>query len=105
MPPAIAGPGPFKEPPRAETLFTVSYGLTVSKSHTTLPSIIEYPRRCPSTEPEKATPGIALTAADWAGLHLFRSPQSAGGVYQTRSPLSRRSANIPPPAFGSGSEP
>src|SRR5881628_1721082 len=60
---------------------------------------------CPSTEPENATPGIALTAADCAGLQRLRSPQSAGGVYQTRSPLSSRSANMPPPALGSGSDP
>jgi hypothetical protein len=33
------------------------------------PSFVEYARMWPSTDPEKATPGIALTAADWAGLH------------------------------------
>ncbi len=57
----------------------------------------------PSTEPEKAMPGSALTAADWAGLHRFLSPHPAGGVYQTFSPSSNLSANIPPPRFGSAS--
>src|SRR5262249_6876984 len=47
---------------------------------------------------------MALTAADCAGLHLGFVPHSGAGVYQTRSPLSRRRANMPPPAFGSTSE-
>src|SRR6516164_1150339 len=104
MPPAIAGPGPSREPPRAATPLTVSYERTVSKSHRIFPSPEPYARRCPSSDPENATPGMALTAADCAGLQRGLDPQSAGGVYQTRSPLSRRSANIPPPCFGSTSE-
>src|SRR5262249_11076608 len=104
MPPAIAGPGPSSEPPRAETPFTVSYERTVSKSQTILPSAAAYARRCPSSEPENAIPGMALTAADCAGLHRGREPQSPGGVSQTRSPLSRRKANMPPPLLGSTSE-
>ena len=55
---------------------------------------------CPSTDPENATPGIALIAADCAGLHRGRFPQPGGGVVQTIRPSSRRSANMPPPAFG-----
>ena len=58
---------------------------------------------CPSTDPENATPGIALTAADCAGLQRCRVPHPGGGVYQTRSPSSSRSANMPPPCFGSAS--
>ena len=58
---------------------------------------------CPSTDPENATPGIALTAADCAGLQRSRPLHAAGGgVYHTRWPVSSRSANIPPPCFGSG---
>jgi len=57
----------------------------------------------PSTEPENATPGIAVTAADCAGLQRGRVPHPAGGVYQTRWPSLRRSANMPPPCFGSAS--
>src|SRR5262249_47423886 len=104
MPPAMAGPGPSNDPPRPETPFTVSYERTVSTSQTIFPSAAEYARRWPSTEPENAIPGIALTAADCAGLHLGRSPHSGGGVYQALSPFSRRRANMPPPAFGSTSE-
>ena len=33
--------GPSSEPPRAATPFTVSYGRSVSTSHSTLPSIVE----------------------------------------------------------------
>ena len=57
----------------------------------------------PSTEPENATPGIALTAADCAGLQRGRVPQPGGGVDHSISPSSRRSANMPPPRFGSAS--
>ena len=57
---------------------------------------------CPSTEPENATPGMSLTAADCAGLQRGQSPQLGAGVDQTGRPLSRRHANIPPPSFGSG---
>ena len=56
-------------------------------------------------EPENATPGIALTAPGCAGLHRGRSPQGAGGVYQSCAPSVMRKANIPPPTFGSASVP
>src|SRR5262249_26522386 len=104
MPPAIAGPGPFNDPPRAGTSLTVLWLPTVSKSHTMAPVVVEKARKCPSTDPENTTPGIALTAADCAGLQRGRLPHSGAGVYQTRSPSFRRSANMPPPAFGSTSE-
>src|SRR4029079_5465677 len=54
-------------------------------------------------EPENAISGIALTAADCAGLHRRRSPQEDGGLYHTRWPPERRSANMPPPRLGSAS--
>src|SRR5580765_4587838 len=104
-PPAIAGPGPSKDPPRAGTSLTVLYGPTLSKSQITFPSAVEYARRCPSTDPENTTPGMELTAADCAGLQRLRSPQPAGGVYQARSPLSSLNANIPPPCLGSAFDP
>src|SRR5690348_8870651 len=103
MPPAMAGPGPSIDPPRASTPFTVLYSRTVSKSQMTLPSVVEYARRCPSTDPENAAPGIALTAADCAGLQRLRSPQENGGVYQTFSPVLSFSAYMPPPWLGSAS--
>src|SRR6185503_3254109 len=75
--------------------------MAVSTSHNTAPVAAAYARRCPSTDPENATPGIALTAADCAGLQRGLSPQGGGGVYQMRSPVSTRSANMPPPRRGS----
>src|SRR5579862_8384497 len=54
----------------------------------------------PSTDPENTTPGMAVTAADCAGLQGMRSPQPAGGVYQTFLPLSRLNAKMPPPFLG-----
>ena len=64
IPPAIAGPGPFNDPPRAGTSLTVLWLPTVSKSHTMAPVVVEKARKCPSTDPENTMPGIALTAAD-----------------------------------------
>src|SRR5215472_15281647 len=69
-----------------------------------LPSAVEYARRWPSSELENTTPGMAVTAADCAGLHGRRVPQPGGGVCQMRSPLSTRSAKRPPPFVGSTSE-
>src|SRR5271154_3762981 len=104
MPPAITGPGPSIDPPRPSTPLTVLTGPAVSMSQITAPSRVEYPRKCPSTDPENATPGIAVTAADCAGLQRFLSAgQGTGGVYHTRLPVARLSANMPPPRFGSTS--
>src|SRR5215471_11951569 len=69
-----------------------------------LPSAVEYARKWPSRELENTTPGIAVTAADCAGLHGRRVPQPGGGVCHMRSPLSTRSANMPPPLVGSTSD-
>src|SRR4051794_30231140 len=99
----MAGPGPSIEPPRASTPLTVSYGRIVSTSHTTLPSVVEYARIWPSTEPENAMPGNADTAADCAGLHRMRAPQSDGGANHVFSPVSSLSAYIPPPRLLSAS--
>jgi len=41
MPPAIAGPGPFNEPPRAVTPLTVWYGTAVSTSHRMAPFVVD----------------------------------------------------------------
>src|SRR5579871_4331230 len=68
------------------------------------PSAEEYARRCPSSELENTTPGIAVTAPDCAGLQGRRLPQPGGGVCQIRSPLSTRSAKIPPPLVESTSD-
>ena len=42
-------------------------------------------------------------AADCAGLQRVRVPHPGGGVYHARPPSASRSANIPPPCFGSAS--
>src|SRR4029450_7094914 len=75
----------------------------VFTSQTILPSVVEYARMWPSTEPENATPGSALTAADWAGLHRGLSPHPTGGGYHPPPPVSSRRAKTPPPRFGSAS--
>src|SRR5436853_258736 len=76
------------EPPLALMPFTVWNSRAVSKSQTTLPSSAEYPRRWPSIEAENTTPGIAVTAADCAGLQPDGAfgAQTIGGAYQTLVP-------------------
>src|SRR4051812_36431481 len=103
MPPPMTGPGPSIDPPRPVTPFTVVYSRMLSKSQSTLPLAVAYARMCPSTEPEKATPGTAVTAADCAGLHRGRDPHGEGAAVQIRPPSDNRNANIPPPSFGSAS--
>src|SRR5438552_15139962 len=100
MPSTTMAPGPSMEPPFALTSFTVSNGRLVSNSHMIDPSLAEYARMPPSAEPEKTTPGMVVNAADCAVLHTEAPAQSGcfGGVYQTRSPVSRRTAWIPPGA-------
>src|ERR1700722_13146671 len=56
-------------------------------------------RKCPSSPPENTSPGIALTAADCAGLHPGTSPQKGCGVRQTSSPVSSLRAQSPTPAL------
>src|SRR5580704_2631633 len=68
-------------------------------SQTIFPSAVEYARKCPSSPPENTSPGIAVTAADCAGLHPGRSPQPGCGVRQTSSPVSSLRADSPPPAL------
>jgi hypothetical protein len=101
MPWLTTGPATSREPPLAFCPFTVSNSRAVSTSQITAPVEANYPRKCPSTEPEKTAPEIAVTAADCAGLHSFRSPQLAGFTLHTFSPLAKRSAKSPPPWDGS----
>src|SRR5260370_3959233 len=105
MPPAITGPGPSNDPPRASTPSTVLNSWTASKSQMIFPSLTEYARRCPSLDPENTTPGITVTAADCAGLHGRRSPHPGDGVFQSTSPVVKPTANKPPPACGSSTKP
>src|SRR5207302_2790536 len=98
IPPAIAGPGPIIDAPRALTPLTVGNSRFESNSQTTDPSFVEYARRAPSLDPEKTTPGINVNAADCAPLqprpeaHLA----AAGGVIHTRSPVRSDTACSPP---------
>src|SRR5437763_392171 len=101
MPPAIAGPGPIIDAPRAFTPLTVGNSRFESNSQITLPSFVEYARSAPSFEPEKITPGITLSAADCAPLQPRPVPHFAGGgaVVHTRSPVASETA-CSPPGFG-----
>src|SRR4029450_6498809 len=97
-----AGPPTSIEPPRAGLPFTVSNSCAVSTSQITAPVVVEYARRCPSIDPENTTPGIAVTAADWAGEQLVRpSTQGDRLALQTILPDFRSSACSPPPFSGS----
>src|SRR5215475_15198795 len=57
----------------------------------------------PSIEGENTTPGMLVTAADWAGLHPERASgaQTIGGAYQVLLPSDTRKAVSPPPCCGS----
>ena len=68
-----------------------------------MPSVVEYARMWPSTDPENAMPGNPDTAADCAGLQRRRVPQSNGGVNHTFSPVWRFNAYMPPPRLLSAS--
>src|SRR4029453_19332878 len=95
------GLGPPLEPPLAFTPLTVSKGRFVSNSQRTEPSLVEYARMPPSAEPEKTTPGISVNAADCDVLHWDAPAQSGGsfgGVDQTPSAVSSRTACKPPGA-------
>src|SRR5579871_337077 len=102
MPLTMAGPAASIEPPCAGWPFTVGNSRAVSVSQRILPVLDEYARRCPSTEPEKTAPGIAVTAADCAGEQSVLSAAHARGfAVHTGFPVLRSSACSPPPFFGS----
>jgi hypothetical protein len=61
--------------------------------------------RCPSTDPECTTPGIAVTAWDCAGLHTGFGTHGCGAAYHTLSPFDVRRAVSPPPCLGSSGNP
>src|SRR6266481_6479840 len=98
MPPATAAPGPSMDAPLAGSSFSVLNSRLVSNSQMTAPSVVEYARSAPSTEPEKTTPGITVIAADCAALQPRPLPHFGlgGGAYQTRSPVIRSTACNPP---------
>src|SRR5580765_3987126 len=64
------------------------------------PSLASYARRCPSSPPEKTTPGRAVVAADCAGLQPGVASHPGCGARQATSPVFTSSAYRPPPAFG-----
>src|SRR3979409_1124631 len=68
-PPTTTAPDPSSDPPAAATPLTVSCLPSVSASQMIRPSFALYARRWPSSPPESTTPGIAVVAADCAGLH------------------------------------
>src|SRR5262249_49644333 len=94
---------PSIAPPAAFTPLTVVYSRAVSTSQMIRPSRAAYALKCPSTPPEKTTPGIAVTAADCAGLQPGLLLHPGCGVVHATSPFSSVNANSPPPTFGSKS--
>src|SRR5579871_873056 len=103
MPLTMAGPAASIEPPCAGWPFTVGNSRAVSVSQRILPVLDEYARKCPSREPEKTAPGIAVTAADCAGEQSVRAASQPveGAALHTILPLCRSMACSPPPFFGS----
>src|SRR4051812_16800498 len=101
MPPATTGPGPSIEPPSALTPLTVVKSRFVSNVQRIVPSALAYARMAPSAEPENTTPGIEVSAADWAELQPGPALHTAvcGGAYHARWPVIRFTACKPP---GSG---
>src|SRR5262245_66244325 len=102
MPPTMVAPGPFIDPPRAGTRFTVSYSFTVLTSHNTLPVALSYARRWPSRLPENTTPGIDDTAAGCPVLQPRRASHvsAVGGIVQRGLPSAMFTATIPPASPG-----
>src|SRR5438309_11861609 len=69
------------------------------------PSVVEYARRWPSTDPENTAPGITEAGADCAPLQprpVLHSSLGAG-VCQICSPSASLSANRPPASFAAAS--
>src|SRR5262249_13691490 len=98
IPPATTGAGPFIEPPRALTPFSVWNSWLLSYSQTIDPSFVENARTAPSIDGENTTPGMTVIAADCAPLQ----PRPAlhftggGGVNHARSPVASLTAWRPP---------
>src|SRR5262245_45181023 len=88
-------------PPLAVTPLTVSNSLFVSNFHTIVPSLAEYARTPPSCDPEKTSPGIAVSAAPCAALHPRALPHNgaSAGFDQTSRPVSIVVARMPPGAL------
>src|SRR5579862_317077 len=101
MPPATTGAGPFIDPPFARTPFSVGNCRLVSYVHMMAPVDASYARTAPSFEGEKTTPGITVTAENWAPLQpRWGLPHTGGGaaVVHARRPSRRPIACSPPGA-------
>src|SRR5215475_9367245 len=99
MPPTTTGPPPPNDAPFALTPFTVVNSLFASNVQTICPSVDEYARSAPSTDPENTTPGMTVIAADCAPLQFGAGPLHTGagaGVTHARWPLTRFTAWSPP---------
>src|SRR5262249_39618600 len=100
IPSTITGPPLLMDPPLALTPLTVGKSRAVLYSHRILPSRVEYARSWPSMVAENTTPGMAVTAAGWAGLQGFLSPPGGGKTFQRVRPVGSSSAANPPLASG-----
>src|SRR5262245_59575690 len=97
----MATPPTSIDPPFAFTPLTVSKSRAVSNCHSTAPSVVEYARKCPSTDPENTMPGATETGEDWAGLQLGRSPHTGGAADHAFEPSEGLIATSPPPTVES----
>src|SRR5262245_30884445 len=57
IPAATVGAGPYIDPPRARTPFTVVNARFAANVHTMVPSVVVYARTAPSFDGEKTIPG------------------------------------------------
>src|ERR1700686_2123467 len=80
--------------------FAALYSRALSKSHNPRPASAAYARKWPSTDPENTTPGMAVSAADCAGLQPGVELHGGGAAYHAFRPSFRSSAVKPPPSVG-----
>ena len=99
MPPETMAPGPSRPPPLAFTPLMVGNSLLVSKVQRIAPSLVEYARMPPSSEPENTAPGITVTAAPCEARQVGRfgsHSRSCGSTLQASAPVARLTARMPP---------
>src|SRR5258708_40227844 len=101
MPPATAGRGPSIDAPLPGTPFSVWNSRFVSYAQTIEPSLVEYARSAPSTDPEKTIPEMTVMAADCAALQPRPAPHVGGGAGVCHPPSPSATVTpSSPPGFG-----
>src|SRR5215510_6160326 len=100
-------PPPSSPPPFAFTPLTVGNSLLLSNVQRIDPSLVEYARMPPSSDPESTAPGITVTAAPCEARHvglLLSHRRSCGPTLHTCSPVASFTARMPPGFCESRSE-